>query len=175
MGSEIRIRLAEASDLPAVAGLATETFIETYAKDNDPDDIGTYVEATFSQARLRAELDDQSTRLLLAETDHGLVAYAQLAVGSGADGLSAVAPAELARIYVRSSHHGRGLGRLLLDACLDQARAAGCDVLWLGVWERNMNAIAFYERMGFEHFGSHRFRLGSQAQTDLLMSLSLSR
>ena len=41
--------------------------------------------------------------------------------------------------------------------------------IWLGVWEENNKAIAFYKRHGFEVFGSHPFKLGGDLQRDLLM------
>jgi len=43
------------------------------------------------------------------------------------------------------------------------------EMLWLGVWERNPNAIAFYEREGFEVFGEHSYLLGTDLQRDLML------
>ena len=55
-----------------------------------------------------------------------------------------------------------------MDAVLDAARARGAKTLWLGVWERNQRAVAFYEKYGFTRVGEHTFVLGSDAQTDWL-------
>lgn len=57
---------------------------------------------------------------------------------------------------------------------LETAAASGYRTLWLGVWERNPRAIAFYERWGFATVGSHVFRLGSDDQTDLIMERPVS-
>jgi diamine N-acetyltransferase len=38
-----------------------------------------------------------------------------------------------------------------------------------GVWERNADAIAFYEKMGFREAGRHSFRMGEEFQPDLIM------
>jgi diamine N-acetyltransferase len=35
-----------------------------------------------------------------------------------------------------------------MGRAVDEARVAGADVLWLGVWERNERAIGFYRRCG---------------------------
>jgi ribosomal protein S18 acetylase RimI-like enzyme len=83
-------------------------------------------------------------------------------------------PVELERIYVDKSAIGRGVGAALMEACLDAARRGGHRTLWLGVWERNPNAIGFYERLGFRQVGTHGFRFGSKLQTDLLMALPLA-
>ena len=41
--------------------------------------------------------------------------------------------------------------------------------LWLGVWEHNTKALAFYQRFGFYRIGSHSFFVGQDEQTDFLL------
>ena len=41
--------------------------------------------------------------------------------------------------------------------------------LWLGVWERNDRARAFYVKCGFADAGEHIFLFGTDPQTDLIM------
>jgi GNAT superfamily N-acetyltransferase len=81
-----------------------------------------------------------------------------------------LAPVELQRFYADRSAIGHGVGAALMRASLDAARSAGHRTLWLGVWERNARAISFYERWQFETVGDHKFRLGSDLQTDLIMA-----
>ena len=71
-----------------------------------------------------------------------------------ADGVAGAAPGEVQRIYFDQAWHGRGVGDTLMARCVDQARAWHCDVLWLGVWEENPRAIAFYRERGFERSAS---------------------
>jgi ribosomal protein S18 acetylase RimI-like enzyme len=71
--------------------------------------------------------------------------------------------------------HGRGVAQALMDAVLDGARARGGRTLWLGVWERNPRAVAFYQRYGFHRVGEHTFRLGDDEQTDWLLARALER
>jgi ribosomal protein S18 acetylase RimI-like enzyme len=61
--------------------------------------------------------------------------------------------ATLASIHVVVPHRGRGLGRRLLDRFVDDARAAGHDVLKLGVHEDNP-ARTLYEKAGFQRVGT---------------------
>jgi ribosomal protein S18 acetylase RimI-like enzyme len=56
---------------------------------------------------------------------------------------------------------------------MDYGRRNGYDVFWLGVWEHNTRALAFYRKWGFEVFGSHIFQLGEAQDTDLLMRKEL--
>jgi ribosomal protein S18 acetylase RimI-like enzyme len=45
--------------------------------------------------------------------------------------------------------------------------------MWLGVWEHNPRAIAFYHKHGFVDVGDHVFLLGEDPQTDIIMELDL--
>ena len=80
------------------------------------------------------------------------------------------APLELKRLYVARAWHGQGVAQALMDAVLDAARASGARTLWLGVWERNPRAAAFYAKYGFTRVGEHTFVLGADAQTDWLLA-----
>jgi ribosomal protein S18 acetylase RimI-like enzyme len=76
---------------------------------------------------------------------------------------------ELARFYVDRPWHGRGVARELMDAARAAARNLGGRTFWLGVWEHNPRAIAFYAKCGFRDVGSHKFLVGSDLQTDRVM------
>jgi len=56
-----------------------------------------------------------------------------------------------------------------MQHCIEVARQKSARVIWLGVWEKNNKAIAFYTKWGFEKFGEHVFMLGDDPQTDWLM------
>ena len=45
--------------------------------------------------------------------------------------------------------------------------------IWLGVWEKNENAIAFYKKMGFVQTGAHSFYMGDEEQMDFIMTKTL--
>ena len=85
----------------------------------------------------------------------------------GADSL------EVERIYIRPAFKRRGLGKYLIDKAIEIARAQGKQLIWLGVWEHNVNAIAFYEKMGFVRTGAHSFFMGEDEQTDFIMTKKL--
>jgi ribosomal protein S18 acetylase RimI-like enzyme len=50
------------------------------------------------------------------------------------------------------------------------ARDLGGRTLWLGVWERNPRAIAFYTKCGFVDVGAHAFFFGTEEQSDRVMA-----
>jgi len=171
MIDQTRIRPADAGDIKPLAELAARTFKDAFAKDNDPEDVQSYIDQSFSPERLRAELANADNLFLLAflaEADFP-VGYAKLRSGTLDPSVRGPDPVELERLYVDQGAIGSGIGAALMRAVLDAARRGGHKTLWLGVWERNARAIAFYQRWGFEVVGDHAFRLGSDEQTDLIM------
>ena len=55
---------------------------------------------------------------------------------------------------VKPSHQGRGLAKILLRACLDQARAAGLQIK-LEVARNNERAVGLYREAGFKSLGDY--------------------
>jgi len=75
-------------------------------------------------------------------------------VGAGYAGLSG-GIAELG-MFVVGGHRGGGVGRALLEAVIDWARAAGAHKLSLAAWPTNHPAIGLYARYGFRVEGTRR-------------------
>jgi len=138
----------------------------------------TYLADAFTEARQRAELSAPETRVWLAVDETGEIAgyvhVRQKALRE--NGMLGVArrPVEIVRLYADRRWHGLGLGAALMEQAVAAARAWGGDVLWLGVWERNARAIAFYEKQGFETVGNQEFMLGKDRQRDLVMARRLT-
>ena len=168
------LRRGEARDAEALTELGARTFSDTFLAENDPADIAAFVAATFAPEKQAAELADAAVDYLVAEGDDGaLVGYAMLERGSAPACVEATRPIEIARLYVARAQLGRGTGEALMARCVEDARNAGHDAIWLGVWERNARAIRFYERWGFRRVGEHVFVVGNDPQNDLLMRRSL--
>jgi ribosomal protein S18 acetylase RimI-like enzyme len=75
--------------------------------------------------------------------DHVMRQY-EVWVAGEVDGFCAFDDGWVEHLYIHPDHNGRGLG----SALLDQAKR-GTPTLHLWVFQRNVNAIRFYERHGF--------------------------
>ena len=171
----IRIRPATVADAAALSRFAADTFSETFARDNTPENMARHAAASYSPQRQAAEIADPAGVVLLVEDADGaggatLAGYAHVTTSPTPAAVTGAEPIEIRRFYVASAWHGRGLARTLMDAALDAARARGARTVWLGVWERNARAIAFYRKHGFEKVGEQTFMLGDDAQTDWVMA-----
>lgn len=159
------LRQATVNDVLALAELGARTFRDAFAAQNTADDLNAYIAKTYGEEHQRRELADPSIATFVVEHEGALIAFAQCRRGSD--------DVELARLYVDGRFHGKGIAQELMDAVVAFARNAGVARLWLGVWEHNPRAIAFYEKCGFRVTGSHPFIVGSDVQTDLVMDLPL--
>ncbi|MFD1871255.1 GNAT family N-acetyltransferase [Hymenobacter bucti] len=179
MSSPLRISIAKANPATAarLAALGSQTFRETFAADNTPEDMAAFLAQTYGPDIQLAELQQPRHVFLLAEMQGELVGFAKLWRDS-ALGLAAGEPAagrlEIKQLYVAEAWIGTGLGAALMRRVLDLAQAENCTALVLGVWERNERAKAFYQRLGFREIGEHTFTLGADVQRDLILRKGLA-
>jgi len=162
------IRVATPDDAATLASLSLKTFVDTFAPHNNAADMESYTSAAFGEPQQRRELETDGVLTLLAEENGEALAYAQIRHTPGAPH----GDVEVARFYVDQPHHGRGIAQMLMDAVESKARMLGRRI-WLGVWEHNVRAIAFYRKRGFVQCGSHPFILGTDLQTDWDMNRTL--
>lgn len=168
------LRVAVPADALALSRLAERTFREAFAAANRPEDMELHCRNSYAGAIQAREIADPSMHTLLAARDDALVGFAQLRWGSAPACVGGKAPGEIQRIYVAGDWQGKGIAQSLMAACLEALEARGSDVAWLGVWERNPRAIAFYRKIGFVECGAHVFPLGNDPQRDLLMARALA-
>ena len=166
---DVTIRRASLGDAGLLAELGARTFSETFAADNNPEDMAAYLASSFNLTRQATELADAASTFFIAEVSGIAAGYAKLHAGEPEEGIEGAKPVELVRLYVLREWLGRGVGEALMRACVEEARRAGHETMWLGVWERNGRAQSFYRKWNFRAVGEHVFQLGSDPQTDILM------
>jgi len=168
------IRPATLSDAQALAELAARTFTETFAADNTPEDLAAHLQAAYGVPQQSAEIEDPEVTTLLAFNGEAPIGFSQVRRKSAPNCVVSERPIELQRFYFLRSAHGKGFAAPLMAAAREAARALGGLHIWLGVWERNPRAIAFYRKSGFAQVGSHIFVVGNDHQTDLVFVSPLS-
>lgn len=164
------VRRAHRLDAKQLSALAEETFRDTFAAVNTPDDMALHCRTHYSEEIQAQEISNPKMVTLLCEQGGRLVGFAQVRWGEAPGCVAADAPGEIQRLYVVSDCHGTGVAHDLMNACVDEIRGHRSDVVWLGVWERNPRAIAFYRKLGFLEVGEHVFSLGSDPQRDIVMA-----
>ena len=169
MNHPVIIRVATEKDATLIADISRQTFYETFASQNTSENMEKFMNTQFAREKLMAELSDPENIFLLAYQDEQLAGYVKLSDSQNPEQLENSAALEIVRIYSTTSMIGKGIGKILMQTCLNIAQKRNKAIVWLGVWERNQRAIDFYIKWGFEKFGEHDFILGNDIQTDWLM------
>ena len=169
----ISITTADINDAGLLTELGITIFRATFGPDNNREDMDKYIADEMNIAKISGELVDPSNTFFMAWLNGAAIGYAKIRNTKRPPELTARNPLEIERLYVLHEYHGMKVGAALMSLCIDTAKKRNCDAVWLGVWEHNHKAVNFYKKWGFELFGSHIFRLGTDDQTDVLMKLVL--
>lgn len=170
---DLTVRRATAADARLLASLGARTFRDTFGKDNSEADMAAYLSASFAPEIQARELADVASTFLIAHAGDLVAGYARTRLGDAPDCVIGERPIEIVRFYADAPWIGRGIGATLMTACLELAAGLDADVIWLGVWERNPRAIAFYAKWGFAEAGRQTFVLGDDVQHDILMTRTI--
>jgi len=173
--SDIVIRRGAVGDAPGLAAFAARTFAEAFGDYTGADDMQAHLAATYRPDLQARELADPTVITLLALQDARIVAYAQVRRNETPPAcVTLPAAVELQRFYADRSVRGTSLTTRLMEHALAAARELGGQHAWLGVWERNTRAMAFYRKSGFDEIGFTHYVVGADRQTDRVFLASLS-
>jgi len=171
--SKIKVDKVTPDDVPQLQSIGRDTFSETFSAVNTEENMKTYLEGSFSMARLMEEVNNGASQFYFAVLDGVVIGYLKINTGQAQTELKDDKALEIERIYVRKAWHGKDVGQVLYEKAMDIAGEIGVNYIWLGVWEKNGKAIRFYTKNGFVPFDKHTFRLGNDEQTDIMMKKTL--
>lgn len=169
----VSIREVHQDELPLLQKIGRETFEAAFGAQNKAADMKAYLDESYSAERIQKEFEHDESLFFFAEIDNKVIGYLKVNWGKAQTEGESQSSLEIERIYVISAFQGKKVGKLLFEKAIKIARTKGKQSIWLGVWEKNNKAIKFYERLGFQIYGSHDFLLGTDLQTDILMRLNL--
>ncbi|KAI0970461.1 acyl-CoA N-acyltransferase [Xylaria arbuscula] len=170
---DITIGHALITEAATIAKIGADTFTATFGFSIPAADLADFLAETYSEVTLLADMGDPAVQTWVArDADTGKVlGLVQLVRGLTEPCVPGdpSTHAELRRLYVDGSAHGRGIGSKLIAVVEEQARAEGFKQLWLTVWEDNTSAERLYTRLGYRRCGSIQFMTGSFPATDYVL------
>ena len=153
--------------------IAASTFRDAFYHLSRPEDFEAYASAAFTSDNFLSQLNNPDSQFYFATWNDKPVGYLKLNFNDAQSELQEKNGAEVERIYVLSEHQGKAIGKRLLEFAIETAIEKQMEYIWLGVWEKNPNAIRLYERHGFKIIGKHTFPFGESKDEDFLMKLEL--
>lgn len=170
----INIKKCTLEDLSRLQEISYETFNETFKEQNSPENMEACLEKAFNRKQLETELSQRSSQFYFVEIDGETAGYLKVNTDEAQTEEMGDEALEIERIYIRSPFQKQGLGKYLFNKALEVAMEQNKKKIWLGVWEKNEKAIAFYKKMGFVQTGAHSFYMGDEEQTDFIMAKILN-
>ncbi|UWQ02854.1 GNAT family N-acetyltransferase [Aliiroseovarius crassostreae] len=156
------LRKANESDASSIAALSLEVWIGTYLKHGINGVFADYALQEFTVDKIAAMLRDPMEHVIVSENKEGIDGFARISWNKAAP-INCASTTEITTLYVQPRHHGRGIGKALLDQVFEVCRARGIEAVWLATNSENTNAIRFYEKLGFLQIGNTHFRINDQA------------
>jgi ribosomal protein S18 acetylase RimI-like enzyme len=153
--------------------LSTITFFDTYSNYNTPENMTKYCDNNFTTEQLATQLIEPNTVFFIAFFNGMPAGFTKMRRAENPEELIGKKHIEVERIYVLKDFQGKKIGYELIQRCIEYATQSHFEVIWLGVWQQNAKALAFYQKIGFTIFSKHSFLLGDDDQTDWLMKLEL--
>ncbi len=170
----LNFRKCGLSDIDTLVSIAKKTFIEAFEKDNNPDDFKTYIDRAFTTSTIKKQLENPDSTFYFVSEDAILVGYLKLNTNQAQSELQDNDSIEIERIYVLKEYQGKQIGKQMLRYAFNIGIQKKKTYVWLGVWQKNLDAIRFYEKYGFQKFDTHPYFIGNDKQTDWLMRFDLS-
>lgn len=166
----INIKLCNLEDLHKLQDVSYETFNETFKNQNSPENMNAYLERAFNLEQLEKELSNISSQFFFVYFNNEVAGYLKVNSNEAQSEEMGKETLEIERIYIKNKFQKHGLGKYLLNKAIDIAMERNKKEVWLGVWEKNENAITFYKKMGFVQTGVHSFHMGDEEQMDFIMT-----
>lgn len=165
----ITLKQCTLNELDLLQAISIETFKDTFDEHNSEENMTAYLEAAYNLEKLKNEIQTPDSYFYLLYEHDELAGYCKLNMNeaqSESDNLHAL---EVERIYIKPAFKGKGYGKKIIQHAETLAQKYDKDKIWLGVWEHNYPAQAFYEKMGFERRGAHSFFMGDDEQVDYIL------
>lgn len=161
------------NDLDVLCDISRNTFVTAFEKDNEPAHFWEYINSAFNAETILEELQNKNSSFYFVYLKETMVGYFKLNQNDAQNEQFQESSIELERIYVLYHFQGQGIGKTILFKIIDLVKTKSVNFLWLGVWQENKSAIAFYQKNGFKIFDSHPYFIGKDKQTDWLMKYQL--
>ena len=169
----IKIKKCTLEDSRKLQEISVETFNETFKHQNSSENMNAYLERAFNLKQVEKELSTISSQFFFVYLNSEVAGYLKVNTNDAQSEEMGDKSLEIERIYIKKKFQKHGIGKYLLNKAMEIAMECHKKKVWLGVWEKNENAIAFYKKMGFVQTGAHSFYMGDEEQIDFIMIKTL--
>ena len=173
MENQLVIRECKENDIDTLIKIGRETYYETFKNCCSPQIMNEYLEEAFSKTSIISEFENVYSTFFFVYDNKNLAGYFKINTNTAQTDLINENGLEIERIYVEKEYQKKGIGKIIIEFGIEKTKEYKKDFIWLGVWKKNANAIAFYEKIGFKISGTHIFTMSDEEQIDYIMKLQI--
>lgn len=150
------IQQMKLTDLTVLHKICCEAYCQNFADHWEDGGLEYYINKVFGIETLKTELSDKNIQYYAVFINQEPVAFMKLNLFSNLPGLDKEKGLELDKVYILPQFKGMKIGKRLLDIAFEMAKSRKKEIFWLSVIDTNREAIAFYERAGFQFHSKTR-------------------
>lgn len=167
------IKKVTETDVKELQNISRETFKKTFDPYTAPSDMAKFLKEDYATDKLISEINNPHSRFFFLMVKTEVAGY--LKINDEDAQTETVKPnaLEVERIYLRKKFQHQGLGLVLIKLAEKIARKEKRDYIWLGVYEKNLNAQNFYAKDGFKRVSQHVYQVGNDPQIDYILAKKL--
>jgi ribosomal protein S18 acetylase RimI-like enzyme len=151
--NSVQFAKATAQDAKRLAGLASEIWHEYYVRIITVEQIDYMIETFQSENAIASQIEHQGYEYFFMIADGKTVGY--LAIKQEENKLF------LSKFYILKAYRGNGYASRAVDFLATLCKDRGLSAIWLTVNRFNEQAIAVYEKKGFQKVRAHAADIGN--------------
>ena len=154
----MKLKKANPIDISELQKICANSYSQIFADHWTENGLELYLEREFGTDRLQSELNDTNYEYFLIQKNSKNIGFIKVNHKSSPE-YSELENSELEKIYILPQYSGMGLGKIAMNEIINQVRQKGKELFFLCVIDSNENAIAFYEKLGFEFHSKTRLEV----------------
>jgi diamine N-acetyltransferase len=160
-------------DVEKFAEVARKTFIAAYLEQETLSELEQFCGTHFSINKLSEDLQNVDYQHVGAFWSGEMVGYSKLNLSINPAGERDSDVLQVHRIYVLPEFWQQKIGRSLMDDATTRARNLAAKKIWLVVYNKNLRAQRFYEKLGFQQTGIFDFDFNGTMHRDFILEIDL--
>lgn len=150
------------NDFDQVYKILMESWDKAYSSFIPTEDLTYYLNQTYNTAKLEELFNSENVFCFVAEVDNKAVGWLKLSIDKVENRFY------LSSIYVLPEFQNLRIGKQLMEIAFANAKKNDFSEIWIGVMDKNINALGWYEKVGFTFEEKLPFQMGKTVVQHLI-------
>lgn len=150
------------NDFDQVYKILRESWDKAYSSFIPKEDLTYYLDQTYNTIKLEELFNSENVFCFVTEVDNIAVGWLKLSIDKVENRFY------LSSIYILPEFQKLQIGKQLMEIAFANAMENGFSEIWIGVMDKNINALGWYEKVGFTFEEKLPFQMGKTVVQHLI-------